>query len=244
MFIDYLTVDTNYIWLIRDGRQCIVVDPTEGGIVEQYLERHNLDLVAIVLTHSHLDHIAGCPILLSNRELPVYGTSDIQYVNRPVGDGDVFYELSQCFRVMDTPGHTKFDVTYIMNDQHIFCGDLIFSVGCGKVFGTYEDMYQSLCMIKQLDDEMLIYPGHEYTEQNCRFAMVVDPTNEVLLKRYDNVRKKLVGLSPVTIGTEKEMNPFLRCDQCVIKHSVERFSGSVRDDFDVFCRLRRWKDSF
>ena len=148
--------------------------------------------------------------------------------------------------VLGLPGHTLGHVAYV-GDEKLFCGDTLFSAGCGRLFeGTPEQMFNSLQKLAALPDETEVYCAHEYTSSNLSFALVAEQTNPHLQRYREEVsRKRAQGIStiPSTMGQEKLINPFLRCDQASIKKSVA--DKAVNDsDLETFAALRRWKDEF
>lgn len=207
----------NYIWVYEDNKEAIIVDPGEAEPVLDYIKEQELQLDAILLTHKHEDHVGGVAAILA--EFPntaIYGPSEVSdLANYVVKDGDTFERLGQTINVLKTAGHTEEHISFIMNDS-LFCGDALFSAGCGRVFtGDYEAQFTALQRFKELPDAVKIYAGHEYTLTNLQFAQTVmlDSTavaNE--LERVKDLSNKKVPTLPSTIGLEKEINPFLRAD--------------------------------
>jgi hydroxyacylglutathione hydrolase len=161
----------NYIWILDDGTDAVVVDPGQSAPVFAYLDRHKLRLAAILLTHHHADHIGGVGSLLDGDELPVFGPPDprMAVVNRPCHHGDrvQLERPSLHFDVIETPGHTTSHIAFHGHGR-LFCGDTLFSVGCGRLFeGTPAQMQQSLDRLAALPDDTAVHCAHEYTEANC-----------------------------------------------------------------------------
>lgn len=240
----------NYIWVIENlDKHCIVVDPGDAAPVLEALKRNHLKLDAIFLTHHHYDHTDGVAELVQHfPKIAVYGpaSSKMPEVTHPVSDKDVFTILDTQFTISAIPGHTLEHICYYTKGM-LFCGDTLFSVGCGKIFeGTPEQMYQSLSLIASLPDETKVYCAHEYTQANIRFALVADPNNAEL-KQYsdkiDKLRSKGKSSLPSTIGIEKNINPFLRTAQETIRSTIKKRTN-VQTDVDTFAALRRWKDEF
>ncbi|MDW0109504.1 hydroxyacylglutathione hydrolase [Sporosarcina aquimarina] len=222
----------NYIWCIQEETEAVVVDPGEAGVVLDYLEKKQLRLAAILLTHMHEDHTGGVrEILESHPEILVYGPEEtIGMVNRIVKEEDTFDLLGQTFQVYETGGHTHGHISFLMGN-HLFCGDAMFSAGCGRVFtGDYEAQYETLQKFKRLDDTIHVYPGHEYTETNLRFAYNLYPENKIISKSLEEIkglRAKGQPTLPTTIGREKDINLFLQAE--TVKDFVEL--RTARDDF-------------
>lgn len=240
----------NYIWTLRDDRRAAVVDPGDARPVIEYLTREKLELVAILATHHHADHVGGIAELLRRGRVPVYGPrgEPIETLTRAVGEGDTVTipELGLSFAVLDIPGHTRAHIAYYGADC-LFCGDTLFACGCGRVFeGTPEQMYASLEKLRALPDSTRVYCGHEYTLANIGFARSVEPGNGALGAREARDRKlREAGKPtlPTTLGEEKATNPFLRCLEPAVVESANKYLGArAADPVRVFAAIRDWKN--
>lgn len=207
----------NYIWIIEEGAEALVVDPGESEGVLNYLKEEQLHLTAILLTHNHDDHIGGVgEILEIYSDTPVYGPKETEFLTTyTLQEGDSFELMGQEFEVFKTAGHTEEHISYLMGDA-LFCGDALFSAGCGRVFtGNYQAQYDALQKLKQLDSSVKVYAAHEYTETNLRFAQTIEPSNEVInnaLNEVKNLSAKDQPTLPTTIGKEKKINLFLQAN--------------------------------
>lgn len=243
----------NYIWaILPENSQCIIcVDPGESLPVLQFLEENRLKLAAILLTHHHDDHIGGVPKLHALfPQVPIYGPLDkrIPLITHPLQDGDTIDLFSLHFEVINTPGHTSTHISlYESTQKLLFCGDTLFSAGCGRVFdGTIQQLHQSLQRLKQLPAETNIFCAHEYTLQNLRFASSVEPNNPVIndyLFRLNHQRLPFCTL-PSTLALEKEINPFLRTDNPDVRQYVQHNGGDTHDSLSVLKKLRLDKNNF
>ncbi len=245
----------NYIWIIHDQTHAVVVDPGTASPVLKYLHSKNLQLIGILITHHHADHTQGIRDLLQSFDVPVYGPSNevILDITHPLNEGDHIFlnELSLNLTILDTPGHTAGHIAYYANHpaNMIFCGDTLFSCGCGKMFeGTAQQFYESLQKLSRLPDETLVYCTHEYTLNNIRFAKKIDPENSVLLsfeKKAHELQNRSFPTIPTTLALEKSINPFLRCDQPAIINSVQtHFQQIIVNPVKIFALLRQWKNTF
>lgn len=239
----------NYIWLLQQTSKAIAVDPGDAAPLIAYLEAHHLSLDALLITHHHTDHTGGIPALLKYRPgLAVYGPANIMGVNRPVRDDDHFTWNNVSFKALAVPGHTRDHIAYY-TDGHLFCGDTLFSIGCGRIFDSNaNDFYHSLKRLSILPADTWLYPAHEYTQDNLRFATAIDPTNPALGIRQQQVateRAQNLPTLPVKLVDELAANPFLRTADPVIRHACEQHTGqSLINEQAIFRALRDWKNQF
>lgn len=247
--------EDNYIWLVR-GRssdRVAIVDPGDAAPVLEALPRLGLTPVAILCTHHHGDHTGGIEDLARHFPgLPVYGpgNENIASITHPVDDRDrvELPELGVRFEVLAVPGHTRGHVAYYGHGW-LFCGDTLFSAGCGRLFeGTAAQMQQSLARLAALPAETRVYCAHEYTRANLRFAQTVEPENPAI-HRYraeaDERRTRNEATIPSTIALELEINPFLRAHVPAVRLAAEKhFGTTLPDNVSVFAAVRRWKDGF
>ena len=243
----------NYVWMLVDEptRSAWVVDPGQAIPVEAALAEHHLELKGILLTHHHLDHSGGIPQLLNTyKDIVVCAgiNNANRYVNFPVSDHQSFTCLSKPCTALAIPGHTL-DHTAFYIENALFCGDTLFSIGCGKVFeGTPQQMLASLQKLAALPDDTQVYCGHEYTLANLRFAVHVEPENPLLQKKLVEItrlRQNHACTLPSCLGEEKKLNPFLRCTSPEIIHAVENHAGKkLAGPVEIFHHLREWKNNF
>lgn len=250
------TFRDNYVWLIHNGHQALVVDPGEAAPVQAALDRNGLSLAAIVLTHRHDDHIGGVMKLLQRTTVPVFGPrhekQPIPDVTHPVSEGDnvTVPALPLRLKVLDTPGHTAGHVSYYAEGQRwLFCGDTLFTGGCGRLIeGTPQQMVDSLTKLAALPGNTLVYCAHEYTVSNLQFALAVDPNNPILQARLaDAQAKREQGLPtvPSTMTLEKATNPFLRYGEPAILNSMmDKGLLKQPDPLASFTAIREWKNTF
>ena len=243
----------NYIWCLGNQTHCAVVDPGDAGPVLAYCQDNKLTLSAIIITHHHWDHTGGIDALLAAfPNIPVYGpqNKDIKQITTRLSEGD-HIELSKLdvkFSVLEVPGHTLDHIAYY-GDTGLFCGDTLFSVGCGRLFeGTPQQMLQSLAKLTALPADTVVYCTHEYTLANIAFAEVVEPSNQALIdyKQWaKQQREKNMPTLPSSIIRELAVNPFLRCSSPELMTNVSQNMGtSLTSEQAIFASLRSWKDNF
>lgn len=240
----------NYIWVINNNSDgCAVVDPGQAEPVLEYLTTHNLTLEAILITHHHNDHTGGIAALLRaypQAKVVGPGSEAIPSLNCSVKDGDQLALFGHTFEVMHLPGHTLGHVAYL-GDGKLFCGDVLFSGGCGRIFeGSYQQMFDSLSRILALPEETEIYCAHEYTVANLLFALAIEPGNPALLEYREQVQQKRsqnLPTLPTTLKQEKAINPFLRLTQPGVIHSVDNRTEN-NSAIEIFTALREWKNQF
>ena len=204
----------NYIWVIQEKLNGIIIDPGEAKPVLEKLKRQNINLTAILITHKHYDHTGGVEELIKrNPDVQVFGPENIEFNFKYtiVKEGDVISILGTKVKlsVIETPGHTLDHIVYI-DEAHLFCGDTLFACGCGKLFeGSYSEMFKSLSKISSLNPETKVYCAHEYTKKNIQFALTLDKENNQLIQRYNRLKHVEITI-PSTLKEELETNPFLR----------------------------------
>jgi hydroxyacylglutathione hydrolase len=234
--------DDNYIWLLHNARYAVVVDPGDAQPVIAALKKLELTLTAILITHHHSDHIDGVNALLDYQAVPVYAPKyeqfDFSHIQLAEGDEISLAEIAQTFRIMWLPGHTLGHIAYV-NGDYLLCGDTLFGAGCGRLFeGTPAQMLHSLQRLKTLKPSTKVFCTHEYTAKNIAFALTLEPDNENLMTRKQQVqalRTQHLPSLPSTIELELQTNPFLRCQQATI---IKNLQTKNKDELTIFTALR------
>ena len=240
--------------MLHDGQRALVVDPGDATVVFGALEQLAVGLDSILITHHHGDHTGGVDALRNATGARVFGPL-LERVPEPLtrlADGDSVALLGLRFEVLDVPGHTAGHVAFFTQpaDQAplLFCGDTLFSAGCGRLFeGTPTQMLDSLTRLAALPDDTRVCCAHEYTASGLVFARAVEPDNQALSSYQEQVRNLVSqGLPslPSSIGQEKLINPFLRTHVPAVIAAAQRFDTKAREQVDVFAALRTWKNQF
>jgi hydroxyacylglutathione hydrolase len=240
--------DDNYIWLLHLNGYAVVVDPGDATPVIEVLQKLNLRLSAILITHHHNDHIDGVSNLLRHQAAPVYAPKyekfDFEHIELVKGDKIELPDIAQSFRIMWLPGHTLGHIAYV-NDEYLFCGDTLFGAGCGRLFeGTPAQMLASLGSLKKLNPNTKIFCTHEYTAKNIAFALTLEPDNADLQRRASTVKQlrqlQLPSL-PSNLALELATNPFLRCDQAAV---IKNSHAEKSDVLSVFTAIRTLRNHY
>lgn len=246
--------EDNYIWVITDAarRYCALVDPGDDEPVRAALSEQRLEPVAILITHHHRDHVGGIEDLMRDYEVPVFGPAQerIPRITHRLRDGDrvELPRIGVTLTAIDVPGHTAGHIAYV-GDGMVFCGDTLFSAGCGRLFeGTAAQMHASLSRLAALPDSTAMYCAHEYTADGLRFATAVEPDNPDVQTHMHWVREQRrrdLPTLPSTMGLEKRINPFLRTGTPDVRASVSHYCGRpLAAETEIFAELRKWKDAF
>ena len=246
----------NLVWLLVDQntQQGAVIDGPEAATTLAKCTELGVTLKYLLNTHTHHDHI-GINKDLQTRgllnPLEVYGSkitaSDIPGITIQLVEGDVFHLFDIPIKVMLTEGHIDGHISFLIGDV-LFCGDVMFGAGCGYVFqGPHSKLYNSLKRIASLPQNTKICCAHEYTEDNLRFAWMVEPDNPHLQTRIQQtwaLRARGECTIPTTIEAEKKTNPFIRLDSPSIIKSLNRLcpNVSLASEVEIFTALRQLKD--
>lgn len=246
----------NYIYLVSDVALglAMVVDPGDADVVRRALQKRDLHLALILNTHHHSDHTAGNLKLQHDYGAPVIGpakeATKIEGLSRGVDEGDFVTFSDLRGQVLETPGHTAGSISfYFPGLKALFSGDTLFSLGCGRLFeGTAAQMWTSLKKLRALPEDTMVYAGHEYTEKNAPFALMLDKDNDALKSRTSDVtiaRKKGQPSLPVSLATEKKTNPFLRVDDPSFQKTLQKAGFPAdTDPAALFGALRAAKDRY
>ncbi|MCO8049905.1 MULTISPECIES: hydroxyacylglutathione hydrolase [Proteus] len=240
----------NYIWLLsNENSECVIVDPSQAKPVIEMLSQRSLTPIAILLTHHHDDHVGGVAELVKKYpNIDVFGPQETQ----SKGAENIIHNQERIivgtftFNVIGTPGHTLGHVAYYC-EPYLFCGDTLFSGGCGRLFeGTAQQMFSSLQRLSALPDDTLICCAHEYTLSNMTFAHHIMPENALItdyLAQVSEMRKNLQPTVPITLKNEKNINLFLKSDDI----DLQRILGITTNTYapiKTFTKLRELKDNF
>jgi hydroxyacylglutathione hydrolase len=246
------TLDDNYVWIITQGKSTVVIDPGESDPVASWLKTQQRQPTAILITHTHHDHIDGVESLLSlypNCKVYAHASATLPFTHDPLEVNDTINFDDIHIKVMDLSGHTPNQIGYyIPTSKALFCGDALFAGGCGRLFngGTAAEMTESLARIAKLPTDTAIYCAHEYTLANLRFAQIAEPNNENIMKRLERVmriRNQSLPSVPSLLRDELATNPFLRTETIELHKTIDVIAtAKTSNAIERFIYLRAWKD--
>ncbi len=245
----------NYIWLLHDDQHALVVDPGSADEVVAWLQQHpGVSLQHILVTHHHADHTGGVARLQRSTHAHVHGpaSESLPFAYFPASEGTAWSWHEAQLEALDVPGHTAGHIAWVVHLPKqapvLFCGDTLFSAGCGRLFeGTADQMHASLQKLAQLPATTRVCPAHEYTLANLRFAQAVEPDNariQAYVSTCQNLRAQNLPTLPSTLALELDVNPFLRVHQPQVRQSALERTPQTLSDAQVFATLRAWKNQF
>jgi len=241
-----------YILELTD-KQAIVIDPWDADVINQQLQDLGLSLKAIINTHEHWDHTQGNQALVDKHHCEVWahqnGQGKIPGMSRSLLHGEIIALDPQSeMKIMDTPGHTMAHLCFLLLDDQkpsaVFTGDTLFNAGVGNckgggdaetLFATIETQFQSL------DDDIIVYPGHDYLQNNLQFTLKFEPSNQLAKQWLEKVEDQAYqpGDIQTTIGLERQFNSFFRLENQEIIQNLKPASQARKD---VFVALRKQRD--
>jgi hydroxyacylglutathione hydrolase len=210
----------NYVWLVHDpaSGETVAVDPSVAEPVLEAAQARGWTISQVWNTHWHPDHTGGNDAIRAATGCTITGPAEAERVSkmdRIVAGGDRARIGGIEAELIDIPAHTAGHVAFHLPAARVaFTGDTLFAMGCGRLFeGTAAQMHANMQRLAALPDETRIYCGHEYTLANGEFALTVEPDNQALIRRVEEVRAQRergeVTL-PTTVALERATNPFMR----------------------------------
>lgn len=249
----------NYIWMLHDGRAALVVDPGDAQPVLAALQREGVGLRAILVTHDHEDHTGGIDTLRAATHAQVLGPAPVPasgLVTPPqrqvCTSGSVQTLLGLAFEVLEVPGHTSNHIAWYCAQTDttplLFCGDTLFSGGCGRLLGgSAEQLQASLQLLAALPGNTRVCCAHEYTLGNLKFARELDPDNAALVQyctQAQELRRQGLPTLPSSVALECQINPFLRSHLPPLIAAARHHDARGVDTEGVFATLRKWKNQY
>lgn len=255
MAVEIVTVpclQDNYAFVLHDPvtQETAVVDVPDAAPIKDVLEARVWKITQIWLTHHHFDHVDGLPGLLASHPAQVIGAAADAHRLPPldiqVAQGDTFSFAGAPVHIIDVSGHTLNHIAlHVPAANAVFTADSLMALGCGRLFeGTPAQMWDSLCKLSALPPETIVCSGHEYTQSNARFALTIDPANQALISRaqeIDKLRAQNIATVPSSLQLELATNPFLRATDPAIQAHLNMVGANAAD---VFTEIRARKDRF
>ena len=254
--VKQLTDNYSYIIYKKNTKNAIVVDPAEAEPIIKFIKKNNLSLKGILITHHHSDHTSGINDILKEKTIDVYSPNKkITGTTKLLKDKDILDFDFINFNIIASPGHTLDHIVYFNKKENLlFCGDVLFYYGCGRVFeGTMKQMLNSLNKIKELPDDTKVYCGHEYTYKNLEFVLeelVYWQEGETVKEKCRMMIEKDGSSMPFYLGKQKDWNPFLNCENSHYKKNIANFhknKGKISLDaseLDFFTFIRNKRNAF
>jgi hydroxyacylglutathione hydrolase len=280
--VPFLSDNYAYILVCKATHQVAVVDPADAEVVAQSVQDLQVELgsqkplrvTTVLTTHYHSDHAGGnkdfvkrITDVFQNTKIEVVGGANeswpgVQAATRFVKHGDQLRVGDLTITCLDVPCHTWGSVLFL-TENLCFTGDYLFSAGCGRFFeGGAKDFCSSLAKsVNSLGDDVMMFPGHEYTVSNLKFATKVLPDDETIKRRLEQAietRKAGDPTVPSSMGDERQINIFLRAGDSKLysadlvmqvkqlvasapltvssgadKHDPSTFTVKIEDDRDV-----------
>lgn len=246
----YLSDNYGFLLHDKDTGETAAIDCGDAESYSQALDAKGWKLTEIWITHHHWDHTQGLMDVKSKTGCKVRGpkqkSTAIEGLDEQFWDGDSFSFAGREIQVISTPGHTTDMINfYLPSEGKLFSGDTLFTLGCGRLFeGTPEMMWESMQKLLKLPVETMVYGSHEYTLANAKFAVSVDPANQMLHARAIEIakmREEDEPTVPTTLELEIATNPFLRPFDASIREHLAMVSNT---DSEVFTEIRKRKDNF
>lgn len=246
----------NFTYILElDNRSSIVIDPWDASEINQYLKSNDLSLKVIINTHEHWDHTKGNAELVKQHACEVWahsnGKDKIPGLTRTlVAEETIELGDDNQLLVLDTPGHTFAHLCFIVKEKDqskaVFTGDTLFNAGVGhcRGGGDEEVLYQTITeQFQVLDNKIVVYPGHDYLENNLRFTLNFEPNNKTAKEWLERVSSAdyIPGTVQTNIGNEKSFNTFMRLDN---RDIIDHLSLDNPNPKQVFLALRSLRDSW
>ena len=248
----------NYLIACPETGDAIAIDPLDSKKCLARAKEKGWTITQILNTHEHGDHTGGNRAMIAATRAKLLAhknaASAIPGMDRGLAAGDIIkvgktVELES----LDTPGHTMSHVCLLSHTDKpaLFCGDTLFNAGAGNCHngGHPNELYTTFAtQLARLPDDTLVYPGHDYIENNLQFTLDREPDNakakELLGKAHDqDPNRALVS----TLGLEKEINSFFRLHNPVIIARLREAFPDLPEQPDpktVFLKLRELRNNW
>jgi hydroxyacylglutathione hydrolase len=236
-----------YLLQIEGSNRVLGVDVPNGEELLGYMDREGFTLSALLLTHTHHDHVNGLEEVVRQTGCRLHAAEPVSSLPRVHVTDRMEWQLEGLtVLALDTSGHSPLDVSYVFPELNLcFCGDTLFEWGCGRMFaGPAETLWASLDRLRSLPDETRFCPGHDFREDNeaflrgeCSRWSACDPILNLILESRENHPLP----PPFELREQKATNPFLRADDPEIARLMGRAGSSPAE---VFAELRSRRNAY
>eukprot|EP00484_Ammonia_sp_Unknown_P021751 CAMPEP_0197026092 /NCGR_PEP_ID=MMETSP1384-20130603/6267_1 /TAXON_ID=29189 /ORGANISM="Ammonia sp." /LENGTH=258 /DNA_ID=CAMNT_0042454701 /DNA_START=61 /DNA_END=837 /DNA_ORIENTATION=+ len=237
-FFDRTSCTYTYLLACPKSKECLLIDPVMELADRdlQFVKEMGLSLKYVVNTHCHADHITGSGVI-KKEKLPDAGIKSVIGGYKDVTadlhlkEGDELKCGGITLKVLETPGHTEYCVSYVYNNKMVFTGDALFVRGCGRTDfqgGSSANLYDSVHKkIFALPDDCTVYPGHDYGGRLCSTVGEEKKYNPRLgggktKEQFEDIMKNLNLSNP---GKMHFAVPANRC--CGYPEDVQRIMADV-----------------
>lgn len=209
----------NYNYIIELGNgEVAVVDPIYPELINDWLAQNKRQLSVVLLSHGHYDHVAGVEALASEHGAQIWGhAKSFANLDRILVNGERIATPSGEFEVIETPGHTMDHLCFLFYESgrqvEIITMDTIFNAGIGncKNGGNLDVFVETIVNLNnKVEDQVILWPGHDYIETNLRFTLSIEPDNEAAKKLLDEVHSQGSVSFQTSFATERKINLFLK----------------------------------
>jgi hydroxyacylglutathione hydrolase len=230
----------------------VAVDPLFPDQIEQWCQQNGKALKVILITHEHHDHVHGLEELQSKFSTEVWAhptmKSHLKKIDRYLEDGDIVKAHNFELKILHTPGHTPTHICLLFSEKgeqrEFIAMDTVFNAGVGhcKLGGDPKVLYKTICRIsKEVEDQVLLHPGHDYIEKNLSFTLEREPDNKKASELFQRIEKEGSLNIVTTMGMEKEVNVFFRTHSQSIRENLPQ---DTTTEEEVFINLRKLRDNF
>jgi len=226
----------NYLVWDKKSGNTWVIDPYDPDLISNFIKKEGLNLVGILNTHHHWDHIKGNEALQNEFSCEILSNSSME----------IALDEQHSLEILGTPGHTTDHKCFLWKNLQgslgLFSGDTLFNAGVGNCRngGNVEDLFSSTMRLNQLAEDIVLYPGHDYVMRNLMFAKSCEPGNPLIDEALKYVRSfdSEQGMK-WTLKQEREVNPFLRLHSEEIQEKYQ-----LKDSMELFIKLRSLRDQW
>jgi hydroxyacylglutathione hydrolase len=248
----------NYLIACGESGEALAIDPLDHEKCLKAARDEGWNITQILNTHEHRDHTGGNEAMVRKTGAKILAHKNardkIAGMDRGLGAGDVVKVGKTVeLEVLDTPGHTMSHVCLLSHtDQRaLFCGDTLFNAGAGNCHngGHPEELYKTFSgQLAKLPSSTLIYPGHDYIENNLRFTLSREPDNEDARKLLDKVGDQDPAKPFVsTLDVERQINTFFRLTSPTVIAKLREAFPDLPEKLDqrtVFLKLRELRNAW